>query len=207
MQVANWVIMKAVDGVGPFTGARQLAQEYLDDSRFDTADARIKSLIRWEMSKNVSTGFATGLPGLLALPATIPAALGTAWAIQTRLAATIAAIHGHDLDSDRVRSFAFMCILGMKGLQEPLKLAGVKATQGVAKTAIGQISGKTLTAINQKVGFRLITKAGEKGILNLGKAVPLAGGIVGGVLDGANCYAVGKTARYVFGPESERHAA
>ena len=41
----------------------------------------------------------------------------------------------------------------------------------------------TLTKINQKVGFRFITKFGTKGIVNLGKLLPGVGAVVGGGLD------------------------
>lgn len=51
------------------------------------------------------------------------------------------------------------------------------------KASIEKISGATLTRINQKVGFRLITKFGQTGIINLGKMVPLAGGVIGGGFD------------------------
>ena len=50
------------------------------------------------------------------------------------------------------------------------------------QAAIKKIPGKALVAINQRIGYRLITKFGEKGIINLGKAIPLIGGVVGGVL-------------------------
>ena len=39
------------------------------------------------------------------------------------------------------------------------------------KKAIQKIPGKALTKINQKIGFRFITKMGEKGIVNLGKMI------------------------------------
>lgn len=40
-----------------------------------------------------------------------------------------------------------------------------------------------MTKINQKVGFRFITKFGTKGIVNLGKLVPGVGAVIGGGLD------------------------
>lgn len=46
-----------------------------------------------------------------------------------------------------------------------------------------KIPGAVFTKINQKVGFRFVTKAGSKGIVNMAKLVPLAGGIVGGGID------------------------
>ena len=55
----------------------------------------------------------------------------------------------------------------------------MKFTNGLIK----KIPGKVLTKINQKVGFRFITKFGTKGIVNLGKLLPGVGAIVGGGLD------------------------
>jgi len=55
-----------------------------------------------------------------------------------------------------------------------------------------------LIEINKKIGFRLITKAGEKGVVNLMKMVPLVGGIVGGTFDGLLVNVCGKTAKKVF---------
>ena len=46
-----------------------------------------------------------------------------------------------------------------------------------------KLPGTVLTKINQKVGFRLLTKFGEKGVVNLFKLVPIAGGVVGGGVD------------------------
>lgn len=40
-----------------------------------------------------------------------------------------------------------------------------------------------MTKINQCLGFRFITKFGEKGLINLGKLVPVAGSVINGGLD------------------------
>ena len=53
----------------------------------------------------------------------------------------------------------------------------------LATGAIKKIPGKVLTKINQKVGFRLVTKFGSKGVVNLGKLVPGVGAVIGGGLD------------------------
>ncbi|WP_203225939.1 hypothetical protein [Calothrix sp. PCC 6303] len=63
---------------------------------------------------------------------------------------------------------------------------------------IKQIPSKVLIEINKKIGFRLITKAGEKGVVNLMKMVPLVGGIVGGTFDGIFVNSCGQTAKTVF---------
>ncbi len=52
--------------------------------------------------------------------------------------------------------------------------------------------------MNKKVGFRLATKFGERGIVNFGKAVPLAGGLVGGSFDYVTTKGVGKAATMIF---------
>jgi hypothetical protein len=39
------------------------------------------------------------------------------------------------------------------------------------------MSSGILKKINQKVGFRLVTKFGEKGIINLSKLIPVVGGL------------------------------
>ena len=53
-------------------------------------------------------------------------------------------------------------------------------------------------AINQKVGFRLVTKFGEKGVINLGKAIPILGGLIGGTIDAASTHSIGKISKKVF---------
>lgn len=63
---------------------------------------------------------------------------------------------------------------------------------------IKKIPGKTLTVINRKVGFRFVTKFGEKGIINLGKAVPVLGGIIGGGIDIASTRVIGYNAYKIF---------
>lgn len=48
---------------------------------------------------------------------------------------------------------------------------------------VKRIPGETIKAINSKVGFRFVTKFGEKGVVNLGKVVPVLGDVIGGTLD------------------------
>ena len=51
-----------------------------------------------------------------------------------------------------------------------------------------------LTKINQKVGFRFITKFGTKGLINLGKMIPGVGAVIGGGLDFAETKVISKRA-------------
>ena len=65
---------------------------------------------------------------------------------------------------------------------------------------IFRISGEVLKRINRAVGFRLVTKAGTRGVVNLVKVVPLVGGFVGGALDAVATKVIGRTAKQVFVP-------
>ena len=166
LQVANWLTEKAVGGVGPLSSAEELALEYLNDSSYESNDKRVDSLIKWETSKNFSTGFITGLGGFATLPVTIPASLGASWILQARMAAAIARIYGHDLSEDRVKTLILCVIIG-QDIKEVCKQVGIKIGTKLTYVAIRKLPGEVLKRINQAVGFRLLTKAGEKGIINL----------------------------------------
>lgn len=202
MKVVNGILDHGVDGLGPLCGSDKLAQEYLLDEGYSDTAARVEALIRWEASKNFGSGFLTGLGGLVTLPASVPASLYASWFIQARLAGAIAVLHGHPTTEDRVRTLILLSLLGDAG-KEILKDVGVKVANRVAMNAVKAIPGKVLIEINKKVGFRLITKAGEKGIINLTKAVPVVGGVVGGTIDAAGCVTAGRAADAIFRPAAE----
>ncbi len=73
-------------------------------------------------------------------------------------------------------------------------MIGAKLTARVVES----VSERSLLAINQRVGFRLLSKYGGKGIVNLGKALPLVGGVIGGTIDTFTTNLIGKTARNIF---------
>ena len=97
LKLTDWLMTKAFQGFGPLTSVENLAAEYLGDERYRDHHARVDSLIRWETSKNFTTGFLTGFGGFATLPVTIPAALGSSLVVQLRLVATIAKIYGYDI--------------------------------------------------------------------------------------------------------------
>ena len=197
IRLVNWITDRAIDGVAPLGSAEDLALEYKIDTSYPDDEERIDSLINWETTKNFTTGFITGIGGIITLPVAVPASFGASWVIQARMAAAIAKIAGHDIHSDRVRTFILIALLGDAG-KEILKDVGIKVGQNLLKAAVKQIPGKVLIEINKKVGFRLLTKAGEKGAVNIMKMIPLAGGFIGGGFDAATCRIVGKQAKNIF---------
>jgi hypothetical protein len=196
-KLVNLIVDKAIGGARPLCSAEDLAMQYQIDTSYPDDEERIESLINWETSKNFTSGFITGLGGAITLPVAIPGALGASWIIQARMAAAIAIIAGHDIKSDKVRTFVLISLLGNAG-KDILKDVGIKVGNGLAKSALEKIPGKVLIEINKRVGFRLVTKAGEKGAVNLIKMVPFAGGVVAGAFDAGACRFVGKTAKNLF---------
>ena len=63
---------------------------------------------------------------------------------------------------------------------------------------VKKIPGEVLVKINQKVGFRFLTKLGSKGLINIGKAVPVVGGIIGGGFDFAETRVIANRAYKMF---------
>lgn len=191
------ILDHAVDGVSPMSGAAALARQYERDRSYANDDARVDALIRWEASKNFTSGFLTSLGGMLTLPVTVPASFGASWLLQARLSGAIAVLYGHGLDEERVRTLILLSLVG-DSAKQIVKDAGIVFGKRVTLAAIERLPAKTLVELNNRIGFRLLTKAGENGAVSLGKAVPLLGGIVGGSFDAAVCVAVGKTGKRIF---------
>ncbi|MCP4132193.1 MAG: EcsC family protein [bacterium] len=196
-KLINGIFNHGIDGVGPVTGSEDLAREYADDPKYKSTDERINALIRWESSKNFGMGLVTGLGGIITLPVSIVPSMYASWVIQARLAGAIAALYGYSVQEEKVRTFILLSILGDSG-KEIVKKAGINLANRLALNAVKSISSKVLQEINKKVGFQLLTKGGEKSLVNLAKIVPAAGGIVSGLIDSISCVIVGKTAKNIF---------
>ena|SRR5665648_286129 len=104
---------------------------------------------------------------------------------------------GYNLRDDRVKTFVYVCLAG-NGAKDILKEVGVNLGAKITTQAIKQISIEVITKINQTVGFRLITKFGQTGIVNLGKMVPVVGGLIIGIMDSASTDIIGNVARNTF---------
>jgi hypothetical protein len=199
LELANWILDKAIEGVPPLHGPEELAAEYGGDPGYASVQERVKALVRWEATKNFASGFVTGLGGLLTFPVAIPAALGASWVLQARLAAATAVLHGHSLKEDRVRTLVLLAILGdsAKDLAKGVGLGG----EPLSLDSVRGIPGRVLLELNKRVGIRLLAKAGQRGAASVARAVPLVGGLIGGAVDAAMCMAVGEAAERIFGAE------
>lgn len=197
-EMLNWAYAKALEGY-PGVGiesAQEMAESYLkgDGSILEKVD----SLISWQKAKAGTSGFINGLGGFALMPITIPANIGSVIYMQVRMIAAIAHIGGHNLKDDKVQSLVYVCLLGSSAA-DILKDVGINIGTKITKKAIDNISYQSLIKpINQKVGFRLLTKFGNTGALNFGKAIPIAGGVVGAAFDVTTTHIIGNTAKDIF---------
>ena len=86
----------------------------------------------------------------------------------------------------------------MLELDQVVKQVGIKVGVKFANAMVKKIPGQVLTKINQKVGFRLLTKFGTKGVINIGKAIPLVGGVISGGFDFAETKIIADRAYKMF---------
>lgn len=172
---------KCLNGVPVVSqSVEEMANDYL--KKYKTRDAACKAMLKNQIAKCTTSGFVTGLGGVITIPVAIPANIGSVIYVQMRMIACTAYMADYELSSDQTQTFVYACLAGI-AVNSLLKQAGIKFGMKFATEIIKKIPGKVLTKINQKVGFRFITKFGTKGIINLGKMVPGVGAIVGGGLD------------------------
>ncbi|HDE1479464.1 TPA: EcsC family protein, partial [Klebsiella pneumoniae] len=99
MQALNWAYDKALDGTIPGTNSSyEMAENYLKGEGDLTK--KVNSLIRWQNTKSATTGFVSGLGGIITLPVSIPASIATVMYVQISMITTIAIMGGYDVKDD-----------------------------------------------------------------------------------------------------------
>lgn len=191
----NQLYAKATAGVGPIGSAQDIGDSYLGMD--GTLDHQVHRLLRLQTAKAASVGFVTNVGGAITLPVAIPANVAGTLLLQMRAVATVAHMHGCDVHHDAVRTLCFLCLCG-NSAKDVAKDAGIQLGNKLAMAAVKRVPGRVLIQINKQVGFRLVTKLGRTGVVNLGKLVPLAGGVIGGAVDGTTMHIVGRVACSTF---------
>ncbi len=192
VQFLDWSYEKAINGLPNTLSAQELAENYL--FKHKDVNGAIDALIAWQNTKAGTSGFLTGLGGVITLPVAIPANLASVLYVQIRMVAAIAHMRGYDVKDDQVKTLVFLALTG-QAASDILKEFGIRASTLFLKSGIKKIPFEVIKKINQRVGFRLVTKFGSKGLVNLGKMVPLAGGIIGGTVDAIGTNTIGKVAK------------
>lgn len=183
---------KCLNGVSMVSpSVEDMADDYLN--KYPTKEEACKAMLNNQIVKCTTSGFVTGFGGFIVMPIAIPANISSVIYVQMRMIACTAYMAGYELNSDQTQTFVYACLAGV-ALNNALKQAGIKVGIKLANGVIKKIPGKVLTMINQKVGFRFITKFGTTGVINLGKMIPGVGAIVGGGFDLAETKIIAKRA-------------
>ncbi|MEQ3048575.1 EcsC family protein [Blautia wexlerae] len=181
MKLLDSCYEKCLNGIPKVSpSVEELANDYLKKHR--TTEEACRAMLKNQIAKCTTSGVVTGFGGFITMPVAIPANVGSVIYVQMRMIACVAYMADYELDSDQTQTFIYSCLAGV-AVNGLLKQAGIKIGVKFTNGLIKKIPGKVLTKINQKVGFRFITKFGTKGIVNLGKLLPGVGAIVGGGLD------------------------
>ncbi|WP_151993954.1 hypothetical protein [Buttiauxella massiliensis] len=186
--IVGWLYDKAVSGIAGAESAEMLAARYLEDANGDVQLAS-RNIVHWESIKAGSSGFLSGIGGVVALPVTLPLNVTSVLFLQTRLVAAIACLGQHRLSDERIRALAGLCLCGnaAKALLHELSLQSINRW---AVTITQQVAEKTLAL--------LVTRAGLVSAESMIRLVPLAGGVVSGAVDMASTRTIGGIARTTF---------
>jgi hypothetical protein len=146
-------------------------------------------------------GFATGLPGLALLPATIPTDVIANWQVQITMVVAVACVHGHTANTTDLKTDIYLVLAG-DAAKEVLKRVGITAACDVTYKLVNKyITREVMRQIWKVLSRRIITKAGEKSITSLTRLVPGVGGLVGFAFDWAATRTVGQFALKYYGGE------
>jgi hypothetical protein len=184
-----------IDGRGSFDSAQRVADvamaEHLD------AERAIDAMVRSHLRLAAAGGFVTSVGGFVVLPIALFANILEFYLVATRMVAGIASIRGYDIRKPEMRSAVLLALVGADA-DDLLKKAGFLSTGRLANLAVQRLPGPVLLAVNKAVGFRLLTQAGKKSLTRLGKAVPLAGGVIGAGVDTYLLKRIADHARHEF---------
>lgn len=179
VQKQNKIFEVLTEGI-PFVdkSVTDLSDEYL--RKYHSKELAAKKLIHNQILIVSSSG---GLSGLVNSYSTSlvdtagkslqVANISTALYLQIRMVAAIAMIGGYDIQNDEVKGQMYACLM-TSAVSDAIKSPGATiATKSFVKL-IEKIPLDWIKAVNQKVGFRFITKKGKTGAVNLIDLVPIA---------------------------------
>ena len=195
LSVMDWAFNKATGNIPGLGSSSDMAKKYLD--KYGSVNAAIDHLVNWQITSAATTGFVTSFGGLPTMAISLPANIAGVMAIQLRMIGSIAELGGFHEQTEEKKTGMYLCLLGSQAGNVLSKTAGQFAVK-FATASLKKLPGAVLTKINQAVGFRLFTKFGQKGLVNIHKAIPVLGGVVGGTVDAMSTYAIAKAAKALF---------
>lgn len=184
----GWLYDRAISGIAGLESAEMLAARYLADSEGDVVLAA-RNMIQWESIKAGSSGFLSGVGGVVALPVTLPLNITSVLFLQTRLVAAIACLGRHNLADERIRALAGLCLCG-NAAKALLQEIAFQLVERWTTRFTQQIVDKTLLMIATRISM----STGGQFV----RLIPLAGGIVNGAVDITTTRTIGSIASRTF---------
>jgi hypothetical protein len=187
------LIDTAIDGMGAFPGAKQVAATHL--LRSQNVTLAIDAVVRHHVGLATAQGVVTNIGGLVVAVIGIPANLTGIIVVQMRMVGAIGHLLGYDVDDRRVRTAMAMCLLGELELQRQISCGKLPTTPLAVATSPmydpglhSQVAGRVLA--------RILTESAGKGIVvTIARKVPVIGGGVAGVADCLDTLAIARCAR------------
>ena len=162
-----------------------------------SAEDQVDRLVRRHIALSSATGFVTGLGGWLTLPLTLPADLAGVALVQLHMAASVAALSGHDPTLPVNRERVVSCLVGA-GPSDPAR----DAEQEVLDRTALKVAEKGLNFVISNVGRfaswgtkKVVTGRIKRRAL---RGVPLLGGFIGALSNGYTTSQVARAARDTF---------
>lgn len=197
-QLVHRIVEAAIDGIGPFKGARELVDPLYRKGLH--TQAVVDRVVRGQVTQATVQGAVSGLGGLLTALAGIAPATAATMFVQARLTAAVAHAHGHDLDDPGVRDRIAHLVQGggaSAGAQKVARDVGERAVKQVLPRVQARAAARvaTRTATGRTGGVLATRVAGA----TAGRALPVVGAAVGGAIDLAITRRVAEKARREFG--------
>lgn len=187
---------RALTGVMGSDSVIILANNYLKYADYNKEKAA-RELINKQIIKCTVSGTISGLGGIMTTFVVLPANIVSVLYVQMRMIMALAHIGGYDIRSDYIKTKVYASLIGCS-INSLLKEAGTQIGMKIATDILKTIPSKILGQINKLIGFKLITKFGEKSIAGIGKMIPLLGAVVGGTLDYSQTKAIAEKAYEEF---------
>lgn len=194
--VQDFVLGSVRNGFGPVGGATEFAESRLE--AHGSVERAIDAVIAESMRGAGAKGFLTGLGGLPAMPITIPAGMALAWLNNARMVGAVAHLRGYDLQDARTEAVLMMVLAGSTTNQIGTMI-GMGVGAGLTRAAIAAIPVILARDLRARAAILIARYLIGGRLAGFGaRAIPLIGGVVGGVLDATWTGGLGAVARASF---------
>lgn len=195
--LVNRLVDLGIDGAGPLDSAQELADKARE--KHGDVEAAVAAVIASSRNQAATGGFVTGLGGFVTLPVALPANVVGFYVIATRMVGAIAALRGFDLTKPEVRTAVLLVLTGADA-STVLAKVGIRGGTGglVTKLLSSRLPANALMVVQKAIGFRLVSRIGTGLLGRLGRAVPLAGALIGAGSDVWLLRRIADTARGEF---------